>query len=118
LRRFLLRWAINVLGVLAAAALLPRDIQYDSAFSVAIFALILGFLNAFVRPILILFTLPLTLITLGLFTLIVNVLMFWLTATFPIGVRVSDFRAAFIGALLVTVISFFVSLVVDRRTPS
>jgi putative membrane protein len=72
-----------------------------------IFAVILGLLNAFLRPILLLLTLPLTLLTLGLFTFVVNALVFWVASLFlQDSVKVEGFGGAFVGALTVSVVSF------------
>jgi putative membrane protein len=76
-----------------------------------LFALVLGVLNAFVRPVLLLLTLPLTVITLGLFTLIVNAFVFWVATLLPVGVHVDSFLAAILGALVVSVVSFVASRV-------
>ena len=74
-----------------------------------VFAIVLGILNAFLRPILLLLTLPLNLLTLGLFTLVVNAIVFWIASGFDIGVSVHDFGAAFLGALVVSAVSFVAS---------
>ncbi len=76
-----------------------------------VFALILGILNAFLRPILLLLTLPLNILTLGLFTLVINAIVFWLASLLGSGVAVDSFPAAFFGALLVSVVSFAASRV-------
>jgi putative membrane protein len=76
-----------------------------------VFALALGVLNAFVRPILLLLTLPLNLLTLGLFTFVVNALVFWMASGIDLGVRVDNFVAAFLGALVVSAVSFVASRV-------
>jgi putative membrane protein len=107
--RFALRLLLTAGAVILASVLFPRLIQVESAVAAVIFALILGILNAFVRPILLLLTLPLNLLTLGLFTLVVNAIVFWLATQLPAGVHVVDFGAAFIGALIVTVVSFVAS---------
>lgn len=102
-------------GVLLASYLL-RDlitINSDSPIAAAIvFALILGLLNAFLRPVLLLLALPLNLLTLGLFTLVVNAIVFWL-ATVLQGdeVQVADFGAALLGSIVVSVVSFVASRV-------
>jgi putative membrane protein len=69
----------------------------------------LGVLNAFLRPVLLLLTLPLTIITLGLFTLVVNAIVFWLATLPNIGVHVDGAIGAFVGALIVSVVSFVAS---------
>lgn len=86
-----------------------RDLQIEVAL---VFAVVLGLLNAFVRPVLLLLTLPLNLITLGLFTLVINAAIFWLATWFDLGVQVDGFRGAFIGALLVSIVSFVASRLV------
>jgi putative membrane protein len=107
--RFVLRLFITSAAVMLAAYLFGPLIQVGSFTAALIFALVLGLLNAFLRPVLLLLTLPLTLITLGLFTLIINAIVFWVATLFPIGVKVQDFGGAFIGALTVSVVSFVAS---------
>jgi putative membrane protein len=112
MQRFAFRLLATAAAVLLANALFPGLIQVQSdspIVAVVIFALILGVLNAFLRPILLLLTLPLNLLTLGLFTLVVNAIVFWLASQFDVGVHVVDFGAAFIGALIVSAVSFVAS---------
>jgi putative membrane protein len=113
-QRFVFRLLATAAAVLLASAIFPQLIQVTSsspAVAVVIFALILGVLNAFLRPILLLLTLPLNLLTLGLFTLVVNAIVFWLASQFDVGVHVVDFGAAFLGALVVSAVSFVASRV-------
>ena len=118
-KRFALRVLATAVAVLLASGFISGipgitgiSINSEQPFVAAlIFALILGILNAFLRPILLLLTLPLNLLTLGLFTLVVNAIVFWLASQFGGGVRVEDFPAAFLGALLVSVVSFVASRV-------
>ena len=112
-RRFALRLLATALAVLLANQLNLVVINSDSPLATAlVFALILGLLNAFLRPILLLLTLPLNLLTLGLFTLVVNAIVFWLASVIQGGgIRVPDFGAAFVGALLVSLVSFVASRV-------
>lgn len=116
MRRFVLRVLITALAVLLANQLFHNLITISSdqpLVTVLVFALILGILNAFLRPILLLLTLPLNLLTLGLFTLVINAIVFWLaTLVQGGGVQVADFGAAFLGALVVTVVSFIASRVI------
>src|SRR5919197_549752 len=98
--RFLLRVVVTALAVLLASNLFKDSIEVQRPGGAFLFALVLGLLNAFLRPVLVLLTLPLTLFTLGLFTFVVNAIMFWIaTLVFPdsIGVRVRDFGGAFLG---------------------
>ena len=112
----MLRVLATALAVLLASELFPTliAIRSDSPLAtVLVFALILGVLNAFLRPVLLLLTLPLNLLTLGLFTLVVNAIVFWLAAVIQGGgVQVADFGAAFLGALVVSVVSFVASRVI------
>jgi putative membrane protein len=116
MRRFVLRVLATALAVLLARQLFPNLIRVESdqlVLTVLVFAVILGVLNAFLRPILLLLTLPLNLLTLGLFTLVVNAIVFWLaTVVQGGGVQVADFGAAFIGAVIVSVVSFVASRVI------
>jgi putative membrane protein len=113
-RRFALRLLATALAVLLANQLNLVVINSDSPLATAlVFALILGLLNAFLRPILLLLTLPLNLLTLGLFTLVVNAIVFWLASVIQGGgIVVPDFGAAFLGALLVSLVSFVASRVI------
>jgi putative membrane protein len=114
-QRFLFRLLATAAAVLIASALFPNLIVVAEGqqryVAVVIFALILGLLNAFLRPILLLLTLPLNLLTLGLFTLVINAIVFWIATQIDVGVHVVDFGAAFLGALVVTLVSFVASRV-------
>jgi putative membrane protein len=114
-RRFVLRVVATMVAVLLLHQLVPNLIRINSSeplVTVLVFAVILGVLNAFLRPILLLLTLPLNLLTLGLFTLVVNAIVFWLASLIEGGVQVADFGAAFLGALFVSVVSFVASRVI------
>src|SRR4030042_5087457 len=99
---FLIRWAINTLALYVAIAIVP-GIHPESTrwFALLILGLIFGLLNAVVRPVLRLLTCPLILLTLGLFVLILNTVLFvltgWLGSPFPIGFSVHNFWAPFLG---------------------
>lgn len=106
----LLRLIVTAIAVWVAAQLLDqRGFSVQGVEAVLLFSLVLGIFNALVKPVLLLLTLPLNLITLGLFTFVVNGFVFWLAAQFLLGVRVADFGAAFLAALIVTVVSFVLS---------
>lgn len=109
MQRFVLRLLITALAVLLASYLFDPNITVDSLTAALLFALLLGVLNAFLRPVLLLLTLPLTLITLGLFTLVVNAIVFWVATLFPVGVHVQNFLWALVGALVVSAVSFVAS---------
>ena len=104
--RILLRLVITALAVWLAATLFPNYVTVRSVEATLLFSLVLGVLNAFVRPVLLLLTLPFTLLTLGLFIIIVNALVFWLASLLPVGVEVSGFLGALLGAVTVSIVSF------------
>lgn len=88
------------------------DAQTNYLLALGIAAIVLGILNAIVRPILLLLSMPITCATLGLFVLVVNGLMLLILSWLPLGFRVSDIVAAIIGALIVGIVSFFLNRVV------
>lgn len=111
------RLLINAAALWAATRLVP-GISFDGDWRLLlVVALVFGVLNVAVRPILILLTLPLFIITLGLFTFVLNAVMLWLTSVVSdalgIGFHVEGFGAAFLGALVVTIVSFMLSLFVS-----
>lgn len=104
----LARWIVNAAALLLIAYLYP-GVAVQSFFAAAIAALVLGLVNAVVRPILILLTLPVTILTLGLFLFVVNALMFWLVAEIVPGFGVSGFVAALVGSILYSLITLITS---------
>lgn len=118
--QILWRLLINAAALWAATRLVP-GISFDGDWRLLfVVALVFGVLNVCVRPILILLTLPLFILTLGLFTFVLNALMLWLTSAvsdaLDLGFHVAGFGAAFLGALVVTVVSFMLSLFVATGT--
>ncbi len=111
--RILLGWAINALCLLALPYLVPA-VQVAGFPTALLVALVLGLLNTLIRPILIILTLPITLITLGLFTLVINGLLFWLTARFIEGFSVASFGWAIVAALVYSLISWAISALLLR----
>ncbi len=113
MNRFLARWLINTLALWAAALLIP-GIHFDNGISLIIVALIFGFVNAIIRPIAKILTFPLIVLTLGLFTLVVNALMLLLAAriaaSFGAQFYVSGLWAAFWGAIVVSFVSIVLSI--------
>ncbi len=101
----LARWIVMALAVMAAAYLVP-GIVVSGFYAALLAALLLGIANAVIRPILLILTLPLNIITLGLFTFVLNGFLFWLVSTIIKGFEVHGFWAAVIGSLVVTVISW------------
>jgi putative membrane protein len=106
MRGLVTRILITALGLLIARSVIP-GIQIPGWIDLLVAALLLGLVNAIVRPILFILTLPLTLITLGLFLLVLNGISLWIVAWLMPGVTVSGLAAATLGALVVTVTSWF-----------
>jgi putative membrane protein len=102
--RLILLWILNAVALLSVAYVLP-SIHVASFSSALLAALILGLVNAILRPLLLLLTLPVTLLTLGLFIFVVNGLMFWLAGSMLEGFIVSGFWPAVFGALLYSIVS-------------
>ncbi len=101
--RFMTRWLATALGIGAAGSILP-GIRVDGALAAAIGALVLGLINATLRPVVLLLTLPLTLLTLGAFALIVNGAMLTLMSYWVSGVHVAGFGSAVLGAVVISVV--------------
>lgn len=99
------KWFISALALLAAAYLIP-GISVSSFYIALIVALFLGIVNAVIRPILVILTLPINIITLGLFIFVINGFLFWFLATFIGGFEVSGLFVAILGALIVSVFSY------------
>jgi putative membrane protein len=115
--RFLGNWAINTLAVAVAVAILRGHITYQSWSDLVIAALLLGLLNAFVRPILIVLALPLVIFTLGLFTLVINALiLYFVGVLMKPHFQVDRFLFAFLGALIITLVSLALNLITGGNT--
>ncbi|MEA3408173.1 MAG: phage holin family protein [Chloroflexota bacterium] len=113
MRKLLLRWLINAVAVYAAMRLIG-GIRTDGGWTVFLWvALILGVVNALIAPVIKLLTCPLIILTLGLFTLVINGLMLWLASAIAsalgVGFYIEGFWAAFLGALVISIVSFGLS---------
>ena len=105
---FLIRVIVNGACILLAASIVP-GLAVRSVTSALIAGLVLGLINAIVRPVLVFLTFPLTLLTLGFFLLVLNAFCLWLTSVFVPGLEVSGFWAAFLGALLISLVSWILT---------
>ena len=112
--KLILIWICNALALLAVAYLLP-GIQVDGMAGALIAALVLGLINTLVRPLLVLLTLPITVLTLGLFLLVINGLLFWFAGSMLEGFEVSGFWVGVMGAFLYSIISYLLSLFIPRQ---
>jgi len=99
-------------ALLLLVANLVRGVQVTGWGPAFLGAIVLGLVNAFVRPVMVLLTLPLTVLTFGLFLLVVNALMLWLVAALVPGIRVQGFGPALLGSLLLTLLNIAVGLLV------
>jgi putative membrane protein len=115
--KFILRWAINAIALYLAVLILPGiDLRSDLV-SILWLALIFGLVNALFRPLIQILTCPLIILTLGLFTLVINTFLFWLTSiigqSFGFGLTISDpvWWNAFLGGLVVSIVSVVMTLI-------
>jgi putative membrane protein len=111
---FFQRWLITTAGVLLAAGLVS-GIRADNVVSLLAASLLLGILNAFIRPVLMLVALPLLILSLGLFTFIINALLLYWVGALVKGFYVADFWAAFKGSLLISIVSLFANIALGNR---
>lgn len=111
----IVRWFINALALLLVAYLYS-GVKVDGIFAALIAALVLGLVNAVIRPLLVVLTLPVTILTLGLFIFVINAFMFWFVTEIVKGFTVTGFMAALIGSLMFSVISLVTNwLVFDKE---
>ena len=115
--RLLLVWLVNTVSLIAVAYLMP-SISVSSFTTALVAALILGLVNAVIRPILILLTLPATILTLGLFIFVINGLLFWFVGSFIEGFVVGGFWAGFFGAIVYSLISWLLSALLLPSEPA
>ncbi len=108
MRHFIFRWAVTTVAVLVASSVL-HGIRYDSVGSLIGAALLLGILNAFLRPVLLILSAPLILLTLGFFILVVNGLMLLFVPGIVSGFHVDGFGSAFWGAIIISIVSWLLS---------
>lgn len=113
--RFIIRWLITAVALFVAAALVPGiEVDGNAYVALGVTALILGFLNAVIRPLLTLLSCGFILVTLGLFIFVINAVVLWLAAAiaqmFGIGFYVDGFIPALIGSVIVSIVSFLLSV--------
>ncbi len=123
MNRFILRWAINAVALYAAIVLVPGiQPQSTNLLSILVLALIFGVINTLLRPFLTLLTCPLILLTLGLFTLVINTLLFYLAGLvgtyFNAGFTVANFWSALLGSIIVSVVSIALSMLLREELKS
>ncbi len=119
--KLLIRWAISAFSIFVAVWLVPGiTVEQDGWVLYAVMAVILGLVNAIIRPLLKLLTCPLIILTLGLFTLVINGLTLWLSAAlangvFNVGFFVDGFGSAFLGAFIISIVSVLLNAFVKDK---
>jgi len=111
MKGFVYRFLVNALA-LAVTAWIVKGIEINGVWSLFFAAMVLGVLNAFVRPIFLIFTLPLNILTMGLFTLVINGFMIMMASKVVRGFLIADFWSALVGAIFLAIISFLVNLLI------
>lgn len=112
--RLILKWALNSFALFFVMKLIS-GIQIDRFQDLLLATLVIGLLNAFLRPVIILLTLPVTVLTMGLFTLVINALMFSFAEYLVPGFHVTGFGAAFVAALLFSLFSFVLNMLFGTK---
>jgi len=106
---FIFRLIINIVAILTISYLFPKMIWVEGFLAALVAAFLLGIVNTIIKPILVLLTLPLTILTLGLFLLVINGLMLWLVSALVSGFHVSGFWGAVFGSILISLVSWLLS---------
>ena len=109
---FIVRMGANAVAILLISYLLPQIVAVDGVVAALAAAFVLGLVNAVVRPLFVLLTLPVTVVTLGAFLLVINGLLLWLVTAFVPGFHVNGFLAAVVGSVLLSVVSWILTMVV------
>lgn len=114
MRGFLLRWGITALALLTVTHVF-EGIRAESFQAVAVTALLLGIVNAFIRPVILIVTLPINLLTLGLFTFLINGILLLVVAKLVAGFSIAGFWTGVFGALMVSLISIALSALIGKE---
>jgi putative membrane protein len=112
--RLIFRWLLNAGALLLIASYLP-DMSLGGLYSALITALVLGFVNALIRPIIFILSLPVNILTLGLFTFVINALLFWFVSTIVKDFTVDNFWTAFLASILFSILSFCISVLLKKQ---
>ena len=111
--KLLFRFLINVVALLAIARFVS-GVEVRGIYTAIIVVIVLGLINALIRPVIILLTLPINVVTLGLFVFVINALLFWFVGTMVKGFYVSGFWAAFTGACILSVVSWLANWILSE----
>lgn len=110
---FIIRMVANAVAILLVSYLLPQVVTVDGVMAALAAAFVLGLVNAVVRPLFVLLTLPVTVVTLGAFLFVINGLLLWFVSVFVPGFHVNGFLAAVVGSILLSVVSWILTRVVQ-----
>jgi putative membrane protein len=114
MKRFFISWLVNTTALLVVVHVVS-GISIDRWQTTFVASLVLGLLNTFIRPVLILLTLPVNVLTLGIFTLFINGFMFYMASSLVRGFEVMNFGSAFLGAFVFSIIAFLLNLVIGKE---
>jgi putative membrane protein len=112
--RLLLQWLVNALALFALPYIFT-SITVDSFVTALVVAVVLGLINTLIRPLLVILTLPVTIVTLGLFIFVINGLLFWAVGSFVPGFHVAGFWSGVFGAIVYSLISWALSALIPRK---
>lgn len=114
--KYFIKWLVNTIAIMLAVKFVPGIVYTGRWGGILVVGLIFGLINTFIRPFIKLFTLPLLILSLGLFTFIINAMMLsltsWLSDKFNLGFTVESFKAAFLGALVISISSLVLSCLI------
>jgi putative membrane protein len=122
MEKYFIKWIINTIAIMIAIKFVPGIVYAGEWWGILVVGLLFGLINTFIRPFIKLFALPLLIFSLGLFTFIINAMMLsltsWLSDKFHLGFHVESFKAAFLGALLISIASMVLSCLIpsDDKT--
>jgi putative membrane protein len=119
MKNFFIRWLINTIALMVAVKIVPGIIYSGGWWGILLVGVIFGLINAYIRPLIQIFTLPILVLSLGLFTLIINAMMLgitsWFSKQFDLGFSVAGFKPAFLGALIVSIVSMMLSCMMPQE---
>ena len=111
IKNYIIRWLINAVGLLIVSKIMG-SIEIDGILTAVVAAAVIGLINIFLRPLLIILTLPINILSLGLFTLVINGLIFYFVGSIVEGFHVTGFLAAFLGALILSIINVLATFLI------
>ncbi len=106
---FVIHFLVSMVAILIISYLFPHVMKANSFITALVAAFVLGIVNAVIRPVMVILTLPITLLTLGIFLLVINGLMLWIVSGLVPGFRVNGFSGAVLGSILISLVSWFLS---------